>query len=232
MKRIAQLACIFIVSILGATALAQDQQPDSIDLAPGIKLTPNGVISIGDLSAEVGHFDGNWTISEQHDAFRPPATTSPSTQPSSHIVSGVYDSAGGKFNLTEQFDTTDAGVHVTASITSDKPVDTNELYLSLSLPVDTVGGKQAMFDDEPTLLPKEAAKQGEAQLLAKDGVHKIEIPTPTGTLTLTGNLNVYLQDDREWDNDRFSLRLNFTPSSGQIKSSAIDFQMSWKPTAK
>ena len=69
-------------------------------------------------------------------------------------------------------------------------------------------------------------------MIAKDDVQKIEIPMPTGTLTIAGHLACSLQDDREWDNDRYSLRLNFSPASGQLKDSKIEFQMTWKPTAK
>jgi hypothetical protein len=214
------------------TALGQDQPSDAIDVAPGFKLGSNGAILIGEFSAEIGHFDGSWTISEQHNAFKPADKNPPATQPSSHIISGVYTSAAGPFNLTEQMDAIGDGVHFLAHMTNDKEVDTNELYLSFSLPVKSFGGKRVMIDDEPTLLPPDPSKPGAAMLIAKEDVPKIEIPMPTGTLTIAGNLNLLLQDDREWDNDRYSLRLNFSPASGQLKDSKIEFQMTWKPTGK
>jgi hypothetical protein len=215
--------------ILSATSWAQEQQSNATDVAPGIKLAANGVIGIGDISAEVAHFDDSWTISEQHDVFKASAPNPPATQPSSQVVTGVFASASGPFKLTERMDPANGGVHFSASMASDTPVATNELYVSFSLPVKSVGGKQAMIDDQPTLLPSEPAKQGEGQLINKDNVHKIEIPMPTGTLIITGNLSMLLQDDREWSEDRFSMRLNFSPASGQLKESKIEFQMEWKP---
>jgi hypothetical protein len=232
MKYGCKIAYGIIILVLSATVFAQDQQTDAVDVAPGFKLGSNGAILIGEFSAEIGHFDGSWTISEQHDAFKPADKNPPATQPSSHIISGVYTSAAGLFNLTEQMDATGDGVHFLAHMTSDKEVDTNELYLSLSLPVKSFGGKRVMVDDQPTLLPSDPSKPGSAMLIAKDGVQKIEIPMPTGTLTIAGNLGLLLQDDREWDNDRYSLRLNFSPASGQLKDSKIEFQMNWKPTSK
>jgi len=229
MKHGCKIACGLIVIILSATSWAQQQPSDAVEVAPGFKLGANGAIEIGDISAEVGHFDGDWTVSEQHDVFKASAPNPPATQPSSHVVTGVFVSASGPFNLTDRMEAAGDGVHFSADMASDKPVETNELHMSFSLPVKSVGGKKAMIDGEPTLLPSEPAKQGEAQLISKDNVHKIEIPTATGTLIITGNLNMLLQDDREWNDDRFSLRLNFSPASGQIKESKIEFQMEWKP---
>jgi hypothetical protein len=229
MKYGCQIACGLIFVILSATSWAQEQQSDAIEVAPGFKLGANGVIQIGDISAEVGHFDGNWTVSEQHDVFKASGSNPPASQPSSRVVTGVFTSASGPFNLTERMEAAGGGVHFSATMASDKPVDTNELHVSFSLPVKLVGGKKAMIDDQPTLLPSEPASQGEAQLIIKDGVHKIEIPTPTGTLIVTGDLSMLLQDDREWNEARFSLRLNFSPASGQLKESKIEFQMNWKP---
>jgi hypothetical protein len=229
MKLECKIVSALILTILGASACAQDEQEAPIDVAPGIKLGPNGVIHIGEFSAEIGHFDGSWKISEQHDAFQAAEKNPPATQPSSHIISGVYASAAGPFNLTEQMDATDEGVQFSASMSSDKEVETNELYLSFSLPVKSFGGKTVMVDDQPILLPADPAKQGQALLAAKNGVQKIEIPFPTGTLTITGNLGLLLQDDREWDNARYSLRLNFSPASGQLKESKLEFRMAWKP---
>jgi hypothetical protein len=232
MKLGCKIACGLILTVLSAACWAQDQPSDMTDVAPGFKFGSNGAIQIGDISGEIGHFDGSWTISEQHDAFKAADKAPPATQPSSHILTGVYTSAAGPFNLTEQMDANSDGVHFSAHMTSDKEVDTNELYLSFSLPVKSFGGKQVMVDDQPTLLPADPAKPGSAQLIAKDNVQKIEIPMPTGTLTIAGHLALYLQDDREWDNDRYSLRLNFSPAAGQLKDSKIDLQMTWKPAAK
>jgi len=229
MKHGCKIACGLVLIILIATSWAQQQPSDAVEVAPGFKLGANGVIEIGDISAEVGHFDSDWTVSEQHDVFKASQPNPPATQPSSHVVTGVFVSASGSFNLAERMEAAGDGVHFSASMASDKPVETNELYMSVSIPVKSVGGKQAMVDDQPTLLPAEPAKAGEAVLINKDNIHKIEIPMPTGTLIVTGNLNMLLQDDREWNDDRFSLRLNFSPASGQLKESKIEFQMKWKP---
>jgi len=229
MKHGCKIACGLVLIILIATSWAQQQPSDAVEVAPGFKLGANGVIEIGDISAEVGHFDGNWTVSEQHDVFKASEPNPPATQPSSGVVTGVFVSESGPFNLTERMDAAGGGVHFSAAMASDKPVETNELYVSFSIPVASVSGKHAMIDDQPTLLPSEPAKEGEAQLINKDNVHKIEIPMPTGTLIITGNLNMLLQDDREWNDNRFSLRLNFSPASGQLKESKIEFQMKWKP---
>ncbi len=52
---------------------------------------------------------------------------------------------------------------------------------------------------------------------------------PAGTLIVTGDFKVLLQDDREWGDSRYSLRLGFAPDSGQIKASKIELHMELRP---
>src|SRR5580704_446636 len=112
MKHTYKIVVGLLLLILTANARAQQ---NATDAAPGIKLNSNGTLQIGDIFAEIGHFDGSWTISQQHDAFKPSDQTPPATQPSSHIITGVFTSAAGPFNLKEQVDSADGGIHYSAA---------------------------------------------------------------------------------------------------------------------
>jgi hypothetical protein len=229
MKHGCQIACGIVLLMLGANAPAQTQPTDDTDLAPGFKLRTSGGIDIGDMYAEVVHFDDNWKETEEHDVFQP-AVQAPATQPSSKLLTGDFATPGGTFKLTEQIDPNDTGIHFSAAMTSDKEVTTNEMSVAVNLPVATFGGKQIIVDQQAVSLPAAPAAKGASQILGKIDAKEIDCPTPAGTLIITGdNLNILVQDDREWGDPRYGLRIRFTPANGQITSSKIDLQMTWKP---
>lgn len=224
-----------IVLMFTAVALAQDTQPSpAIDIAPGINITDMGMMHIGPMTAEVYQFDDKWLIAEQHDIFKPDAASPASTQPSSHVISGVFvrPAPATPFNLTERLDTAaDGSVTFSATVTSDTEMPTNELSVAFSLPTSVFAGKQITLDNQPFTFPPDPAKKGEAALIANPSVQEIDVPSPTGTLVITGNINVAIQDDRQWGDQRYAMRLHFSPDSGPIKESKIQFQMAWKPAA-
>jgi hypothetical protein len=221
------MAAVLTLSVFVGGAPGQQTQPsDEVDLAPGFKMRASGGIDIGSLYAEVVQFGTDWKETEEHDVFKPDISA---PDANSHVATGDFATPGGSFNLTEHVATIDGGISFSAEMKSDKEIQTNELSFGFQLPVASVGGKQIVIDGQPLTMPMEAAKKGEAHLFDKEGVHEIDIPTVAGTLTLTGNFNVLVQDDREWGDARYALRLQFMPGSGAIKESKIDLQMKWAP---
>lgn len=235
MKHTRKFAPAALLLILTALAPAQTQPAaDSIDLIPGITLRPDGVIDIGDAFAEVNYYDIKWTIAQQHDRFEPaaPQTNAPTTDPGVHLITGVLTTAQGPANLTERVSVNDGAVNYSATLNSDKELATNELSVAFILPTKSFAGKQVLIDQQPLTLPEAPAAKGQAEFTNKDAAKEIELPTPNGTLLITGNFKVLVQDDREWGDPRYSMRLYFTPGSGQIKQSQIDLQLKWKAPAK
>jgi hypothetical protein len=218
-----------ILMVFSAIAAAQTTQP-SVDVGPGMKLRPVGVIDIGDMYVEVNYYDSKWTIAQQHDKFTP-VGNAPATQPSDHVIKGILTTAAGAANYSETVESIDGGIKYSAQLTSEKPLDTNELSMAFILPTKSFGGKQIMVDQQPQALSMEVPKKGEARILEKDSANEVDLPTPSGTLVITGNFKFLIQDDREWGDPRYSMRLNFTPGSGQIKESKIELTLKWKATA-
>lgn len=217
-----------IVLAFAVGGFAQTKPSSSGDIAPGFKLRPSGGIEVGDIHMEVVHFDSNWTETAQHDAFKP--TVKPATQPSSKVLTGDFATPSGTFTLTEQLDPSDDGLHYSAEMTSDAEIGTKDLSFDIFLPVSTFGGKQITIDQQPLTMPQEPAKQGQAHLLDKEGVQEIDLPTVGGTLVITGSdLSIWVQDNREWNDPQYTLRIHFSPKDGALKDSKVDFQMKWKP---
>jgi hypothetical protein len=206
-------------------AKGQTTQPaDAIDLGSGFKMRDTGGIDVAELYAEVVQFDSNWKETEEHDIFRPDIKA---TDDKTHVAAGDFTVPDGTFKLTETVGAIDNGIDFSAALSSDKEIHCNELSLAINLPVAAVGGKKIMVDDHAVDMPMEPAAKGQAHIFDTEGAKKIVIPTPSGSLTLTGNFTVLIQDDREWGDPRYGLRIQFTPGSGDIKSAKVQAQMTW-----
>jgi hypothetical protein len=222
---------IFAVSIWA-------QESPSAEISPGFKVRPDGVIDIGPLFAEVNYYDSNWTIAQQHDKFQlaSPDTKVPATQPAAPseamTFTGILTTAQGPANLTETVTPVEGGVDYSATVTSEKELPTNELSVAFLLPTASFAGKQITIDGDATTLPPDAAPKGQSQITEKDEAHEVDLPMPTGNLTIKGTFKFLVQDDREWGDPRYSMRLMFTPNSGAIKESKAALQMRLTPAQK
>lgn len=223
------LTGVFLLVFAGISFTQDTAPPADVDVAKGIQLRPTGELAIGSLIAEIAHYDTDWAETLQHDVFQP--KSSPTTQPSSYTLTGQFPLSSDTFDLTERITPASGGIAYSASMSSDKPVDTKELSLQFAIPVDDFSGKKITIDQDSVTLPADPQPKGQAQLSAKNGVHEIDLPLADGTLVITGaNMNIYLQDNREWDDPHYGLRIHFAPGDGQIKQSSLDLQIKVKPS--
>lgn len=231
MQRTSSLAAgLAIYAAIATLATAQQPPETKREIAPGFLLRPGGVIDIGDVYVEVNYYDAKWTIAQQHDRFAPSPATQPAADAGASVISGTLTTTGGPATYTQRVSPTADGVHLTASFVSDKPLETNELSMTFILPLASFGGKEMKVDGAAVPLPLTPAKKGEARIYGNEQVSTLELPTPKGTLVVTGKFKLLLNDDREWNDPRYSLRLSFTPGSGAITRSDIDLNLALKPT--
>jgi hypothetical protein len=229
MKRGSALLPGIALLILTAAGCANTHLTKNVLLTPGFSLRPTGGIDIGGLYLEVVHFNPSWTDTEEHDIFKPTVQRPTAADPHLYILTGPFPTPGGTFTLTERINAVDGQVGFAAEMTSDKPIATNELSIAFNLPVQTFGAKQITIDQQPITMPTAPATKDQPTILEQPSVHKIELPTPDGTLQITGDLNILVQDDRPWGDQRYALRLHFSPDKGQITQSKIAFEMKWIP---
>ncbi len=221
------LVAVTAVSLgIAAPPLAGQEPVGSRTIAPGFSVRPNGVLDIGPVYAEVNHYDASWVVAQQHDRFqRDPAPRRARGPTRTEVIRGVLVTAGGQARLVEQVEPTNGGIRYRVAFTSSSPIPTNELATAFLLPLAAFGGRTIRVDGRALRLPTAPRPKGSARILAKSNVREVIVPMPRGALILAGNFDFLIQDDREWGDQRYSMRLHFTPDSGSISSSRIDLRM-------
>jgi hypothetical protein len=225
------LGCSVLLAFCGVV-FSQNDAPENTDVAKGIQLQTTGQLMIGPISAEIAHYDNDWNETMQHDVFQA-KSGGPTSQPDgTYTLTGDFPLSSDTFTLTEKISPSSGGINYSATMNSDKPIESKELSLQMAIPVDGFSGKKVTIDQDSVTLPSDPQPKGQASLNAKDGVHEVDIPTPDGTLVIssTAGMNIYLQDNREWDDDHYGLRIHFNPGDGQIKQSTLDVQIKVKPS--
>jgi len=225
------VAVVAVVS-LGVTApVPAGQEPvGPRTVAPGFSVRPDGVLDIGPIWAEVNHYDAGWTIAQQHDRFRrdptPPVPVSPRRGAApTEVIRGELTTARGPARLVERIEPAGGGIRYSVVFSSARPLPTNELAAAFLLPLSAFAGKTLRLDGRPLVLPAAPRPRGQARILVKKNVREVILPMPTGALIVTGNFNFLVQDDREWGDERYSMRLHFSPDSGRISTSRIDLRL-------
>lgn len=221
-----------LVSWLVLVGEARAQQPH-VQVAPGFRLRPDAVLEIGAVTAEVLYYDHAWLVTQQHDRFEPGSWTWSPTggvregarAARTRVVAGTLRTAHGPVALEERFQPVSGGIRYLATVTAARALPTNELSLAFYLPLDQFAGQQLRVDGQPVSLAAAPRAPGRAVLFSRPDAGAVEVPTPTGTLVVTGRFRVLVQDDREWGDRRFALRLLFTPGSGSIRQSGIDLRL-------
>lgn len=224
------IAAVAVVSLSVTAPVGSGQEPVGARvIAPGFSVRPDGVLDIGPLYAEVNHYDASWALAQQHDRFRrdptPPPPAARRGAARTEVIGGVLTTARGPARLVERVERAAGGIHYSAVFTSAKPVPTNELAMAFLLPLSAFGGKTIRVDGQALVLPAAPRPKGQAHILTRNDVREVVLPMPTGALIVTGHFNFLVQDDREWGDARYSMRLHFSPASGPISTSRIDLRM-------
>ena len=120
-------------------------------------------------------------------------------------------------------------VHAKLTVETEEPFSTGRLmYEQFMRFLPEVGVKVSVngkvFDYSK---PFDSAKPYQVVIpaLPDNGVTTVVVDAPKATWTLTGKFAVILQDLRNWKSDALQLRLMFTPYSGQLTKSSLEFDL-------
>lgn len=200
------------LSILQTAALAE----------PGwLQVNDNGVLTCSGLTMSVSHHGPGWK-SKTQDSVLSAKAGQPVRADGEFTLHGklVVDS-GQECDFKEKVVglATDT-VNYQASVQVPEGVQTNELALRIKLPMDKYAGKKLQVDDTEITLP-ETFDKAKWLRLSRPLAKKVSVPVDGAKLTFTGEFPLFLQDDRPYGANSYSLRICFTPARGLIKDASL-----------
>ncbi len=147
-----------------------------------------------------------------------------------NVRTGSFRVEGGSFRFTQAVDRiAPERLKLHFELDSDPPIDTEALYLGVSLPVER-------FLDRPVIANGRDLRFGKTydpeRRRAWGGKTKegVTIPLDRGVLTLRGAFSVMLQDDRGYKKDNWGLRIFFGPANnGPIQRAELVVEFEYAP---
>ena len=110
------------------------------------------------------------------------------------------------------------GIAYFARFKASPPVDTAALALVMTMPI---GEPSVLIDGKKFVLPK---KFKEVRVFSGK-VHSLQFANNGRTITVEGDFQLLIQDDRKWDNQYYLFRLGTIPSSGKISDAACNLRI-------
>ena len=205
---------IFISLILTTAFLAQEVKA----LPPWIKVNEKGSLKIKDIQGELVHFNKNWKRSTQKEG-------------NFQVIKDKENQAfKAEWNLDKIIEVSETlkainnnAISYETLFTAKEDIPTNTLCLSLNLPVNSFAGRTILFNDNKISLPVSYEKM---ILFSNKNIHKLSFVVDSKKLTIEGNWDVLLQDNRKFNTETYSIRLMCSPSRGNIRNSSLKAKIS------
>jgi len=200
-------------------ANAQLQMPDGIKFN-GYSFTVDNIANIA-----IVHYDDKWGMAGL-DKGSFIANPGPKPTANKYILDGKWSVKSGVFHLNGAVSRSqDGGALVDLSFKSDTPVPTRLLAANVAIPIDGMAGKSIIVDGTPVKLPE---LFGDMMVFRKAKVEKVVLMLKQRTLEIQGKFELFIQDNRKFNGNSYSLRLYATPSEGSIAEAKLNFSLKLK----
>ncbi len=216
------------LSLLAAFALLQADVSAEQKLGQ-FSIDDDGAIGVSGLKARTVHFDGNWVSTQTYKNSCVPLE-SPKKEKGVWSEKADFTVKNGKFALERKYTLgEDGSLLVEESVSSASPVKSNELALSVSLPLDSFAEAEIDLGGVKRKIPMEFEDKG--ALYNKDAYGAVVIPCQDFKLKIEGPGSVLMQDNRKFKGRDVSLRFRFDKSSGEISNAKLALKLTPIPYA-
>lgn len=166
---------------------------------PGFTVQPDGRVQVGGLTLVAMHYDKDWRTTTSEKAVEAKGAKSGP----GWILNGAWKTAAGSGAFTETIAAAEGRVKVDVRLADAGP--TNVFCIAIPLPGAQYRGKQLTVDGAAVALPAESPEP----TLRNGGPAKlVEVPLAAGgALELSGDLKVFVQDNKKWGADSFAIRV-------------------------
>jgi len=219
-------ACGMLAAALSSVSAQSAALPATVG---GAEVSPDGRISIGGLRFALAHYGQGWStyVSNQKLTLR---EGSPEISANRIAFSANWEIPPASApSSVEQTVTADDGLDLSWQVRLADGISTDTLCVSATIPLGSGAGQQVLFElraggQESFTLP--TSYDGKGNLYDVSGVTQVTLPSPGGTVVIEGkDLRISLHDDRQFGGSSFSMRISFSPRSGAIKESSLQFRI-------
>ena len=223
------LSCI-IATLLGFILPGHGGKLSSAEVSPGITLSKNGILNIGDLRLGVVVYAPGWQYSSQAGNLSETDTT---TKTGATTITGILTNAAGKLNFSQSIapksgSSGEKGCRVSFRLSSESGVAAEIAALTISMPINIMAGLEITADGKGYPLP--VAYSGEQRVPFPATAKLLHIPTARGIVAIAGeNLQLFLQDDRKYEGSTFSLRITLNGDVKKITDATLAIDLFMQP---
>lgn len=104
-----------------------------------------------------------------------------------------------------------------ADVSFTEPAELASLSLETRLPVKEYAGNTLKIDGKPFMLPREEQKG----LIVHRRAAMLEIPARNGWISLRGDFELHIQDNRAYKLPSYTVRIRLTPGFGRITAASL-----------
>ncbi|MDR1282998.1 MAG: hypothetical protein LBK99_19575, partial [Opitutaceae bacterium] len=221
------LVAVAVAALPTATTAAAGQPPGVSNLS----LRPTGAFRFDGLDFALVHFNPEWASSAQGRARVDSGY--PRQEGETWETRGSFAVRGSAAPLSfRQRVTSLDGLSFRADYTVACPdpegAPTRELALQVTLPLEQVAGRTVVIDGTPHVLPPEFA--GKTVLLEPAAkARTLSLPSATGTIEISGVFGLLVQDQREWKQDAWTVRIRFPLTGNRLRKAGLGVTLRHAP---
>lgn len=213
--RHARFVCLFLLFSISISATLANASPVNI------KLEKQGIFTLEQAQFQLGHYGKNWGHYTTQQHLKPTAGFPKQTDQTWHL-NGTLD-ASGLWQIDQKINwQSDTQFDYHIKLNSDKPITTESLALEISLPIEQYAGGILYLDGKPWQLP---AKMKKMSLLRQKQVKQLTLHGPKQRVVITGKMDLYIQDNRQFKSNTFVIRIALNPSKGKITEAFTDLSI-------
>ena len=186
----------------------------AVDTAP--RLNKYGALELDGTSWFVTFVNKNWTAFFYEGSWRDPVfhRKGECTSGSAAFRVTIPDFPEGELKLALKPD--GKQFRYRADVSFAAPAELASLSLEARLPEKKYAGKSLKIDGTPFVLPREKQKG----LIVQRRAAMLEIPAENGGISLRGDFELHIQDNRPYKLPNYTVRIRLTPGYGKISAAS------------
>ncbi len=215
----------FAAALAGLSLAAAPAAPPQ--LGGFLNPDPSGSFRVDNALFQLTHFGVNWAITVQNSKCVTPDKDFPAATPDTFKLDGNYKVSSGIFKLTETITSKQKfQAEYALRLTSAAPIHTSDLALEVLLPAKRYLDLPIRVNGETVNFKEKFDEEDGSKILR---VKTLELPLDKGTLTISGTFMMRFQDNRRYNLDEWSIRIQPDRKTAEITGASLNLAFRYMP---